>query len=723
MLATTSPFPQYFDAAGDPLDNGELFFGTANLNPETNPQIAYWDAAGAQPAAQPIKVMNGYTVRNGTPANVYVGFDYSLSVRDRKGKLVSYCPSSTSFANDLNFQLQLTNLISSLSSYSSGLVGGGLIGFDSSLRLNYAIGTIARHVADEFWNPCDIKWNAPTNGSSDATSAIQSCINDATAAGAGVYIPPGIVFNVNSLTIPSKCHIRGAGQGKSILKQITGAYDLMHLADPGSSATFTSQVTIEDLTMQGTVAVDGFQEVLHLMFTQGASDVVIQRVTFTGMRGDGFYVGTGNERGQNPTQVRHNRNVRVLDCIFDGEVKNNRNGISVIDCDGFWCERSYFTRLSRAGMPGAIDVEPDSGGSPHGAGAVINNINITGNKFYDNAGAAAINVNLYYAQAAMTTPVRGINIVGNYIDTVTYATAAFVSFNGPGVNGTQAPHDILVKDNFGTNGSSPFVVQGVRGVRFVNNRFENTRVGGNVCDVNANLGPVNGAADIDFDGNTFYKVASDASGGTAVLLNGPIRCGFRRNTFHDCGKADNSYNANITLNANTTFELYVEDNLFYSTASNANCWDVRLGAVVNGDPFNASLSSFRHNRNQLINVGGGTLNCFNDYVTRDDWRTPALQNGWVSFGGNDQAPQFMKDLTGRVWLRGSIKSGSPFTSGSTILQIPVGFRPGKTLEFVAYTSSGLGSVQVEFSQGDLQALTLPGNALVSLNGLSWKAEG
>lgn len=128
MLATTAPFPQFFDADGDPLDNGELFYGTANLNPETNPVLVYWDAAGAQPAAQPISVMNGYPVRNGTPANVYVAADYSLTVRDRKGRLVYYSPNSAAYANDLALQAQLTALIGNLANTSDTGLGDAMIG-------------------------------------------------------------------------------------------------------------------------------------------------------------------------------------------------------------------------------------------------------------------------------------------------------------------------------------------------------------------------------------------------------------------------------------------------------------------------------------------------------------------------------------------------------------------------------------------------------------------
>jgi hypothetical protein len=62
------PYPIFTDKSGSPLDNGYLYFGTANLNPETNPITVYYDSALTQPAAQPLRTSNGYVMRNGCAA-------------------------------------------------------------------------------------------------------------------------------------------------------------------------------------------------------------------------------------------------------------------------------------------------------------------------------------------------------------------------------------------------------------------------------------------------------------------------------------------------------------------------------------------------------------------------------------------------------------------------------------------------------------------------------
>ncbi len=99
MLATQAPYSQYFDKNGDPLDNGLVYFGLPSQNPETSPIPVYWDIDGTQPVAQPARTLAGYIVRNGTPARVYAEGAYSVTVRNRKGEMVYYAPTSSDFSD------------------------------------------------------------------------------------------------------------------------------------------------------------------------------------------------------------------------------------------------------------------------------------------------------------------------------------------------------------------------------------------------------------------------------------------------------------------------------------------------------------------------------------------------------------------------------------------------------------------------------------------------
>ena len=87
-LSIQPPYPAFAGTDGQPLENGYIYVGTVNLNPQVNPITVYWDAALTIPAAQPIRTFNGYPVYQGTPSRFYAGSDYSIQVLDSKGSLV-----------------------------------------------------------------------------------------------------------------------------------------------------------------------------------------------------------------------------------------------------------------------------------------------------------------------------------------------------------------------------------------------------------------------------------------------------------------------------------------------------------------------------------------------------------------------------------------------------------------------------------------------------------
>jgi hypothetical protein len=94
------PYPIFTDKSGSPLDNGYLYFGTVNLNPETNPIAVYYDSSLTQPAAQPLRTSNGYVMRNGSPAIIYANSQFSVTVRDKKRTLVIYSPVGYGLSKD-----------------------------------------------------------------------------------------------------------------------------------------------------------------------------------------------------------------------------------------------------------------------------------------------------------------------------------------------------------------------------------------------------------------------------------------------------------------------------------------------------------------------------------------------------------------------------------------------------------------------------------------------
>jgi len=95
-LSIQSPFPTITDIDGQPLEDGYIWIGVANLPPIGNPITVYWDAALTQPAALPVRTRGGYPVNSGTPARLYVGSDYSIQVQNKNGSVIYSAPDGAS---------------------------------------------------------------------------------------------------------------------------------------------------------------------------------------------------------------------------------------------------------------------------------------------------------------------------------------------------------------------------------------------------------------------------------------------------------------------------------------------------------------------------------------------------------------------------------------------------------------------------------------------------
>lgn len=162
MFSTVAPFPQYFDNDGRPLDSGYLYFGTAGQNPETSPITVYWDSAGTQPAAQPIRTKNGFAMRNGAPAMVFVNGDYSLTVKDRRRRLLFYAQTSADYTSYAAVQAGL-----------AASTGAGLIGWIQS-----GVNAVFRWIRDKLRERVSVEdFGAVGDGVADDTVAITAALS------------------------------------------------------------------------------------------------------------------------------------------------------------------------------------------------------------------------------------------------------------------------------------------------------------------------------------------------------------------------------------------------------------------------------------------------------------------------------------------------------------------------------------------------------------------
>ncbi len=109
-LSIQPTFPIFTETDGQPLEDGYIWLGVANLDPQGNPINVYWDAALTQLAGQPIRTQGGYPVNSGTPARLYVNSDYSIRVMNKNGSTVYSAPAATERYNGVVVTVDATNV-------------------------------------------------------------------------------------------------------------------------------------------------------------------------------------------------------------------------------------------------------------------------------------------------------------------------------------------------------------------------------------------------------------------------------------------------------------------------------------------------------------------------------------------------------------------------------------------------------------------------------------
>ena len=171
-LSIQPPFPVFADTDGQPLEDGYILIGAANLDPQGNPIAVYWDAALTIPAPQPIRTTGGYPSRSGTPANLYANADYSIRVLDKNGSVVYSAPNQEFTSSD-----QITFV----------QAGAGAVERTVQSKLRDIINAL--------------DFGADPTGAIDATTALQSALT--AAAGKTLYVPDGSYTVTTMLTMSS----------------------------------------------------------------------------------------------------------------------------------------------------------------------------------------------------------------------------------------------------------------------------------------------------------------------------------------------------------------------------------------------------------------------------------------------------------------------------------------------------------------------------------------
>jgi len=94
-VSVQPPFPYFTDTDGSALEDGYIWLGEANKNPQVNPLAVYLDDAFTQPIAQPIRTRGGYPAINGAIVRLYTQENYSIQVTNKNGSLIYSAPTPT----------------------------------------------------------------------------------------------------------------------------------------------------------------------------------------------------------------------------------------------------------------------------------------------------------------------------------------------------------------------------------------------------------------------------------------------------------------------------------------------------------------------------------------------------------------------------------------------------------------------------------------------------
>jgi hypothetical protein len=243
MPATSiqSPFPIFTDIDGQPLEQGQVWLGTAGNNPISSPITAYWDAALTQVVTQPVTTRGGYPMNGSAVGRLYVNSDFSILVRNRSG-------------------YDVLSALSATERYDSSLV----------TFVQAGLGVVTRTAQAKMRDIVSVKdFGAVGDGVANDTAAMATALA-ATPSGGTLWFPAGtylgwLVVRKNNITI------MGAGSASTTIKipngatytqpkegggTITGTPSCIEVGDlaMGNLANTYTNIRVEGLTLDGNKA-------------------------------------------------------------------------------------------------------------------------------------------------------------------------------------------------------------------------------------------------------------------------------------------------------------------------------------------------------------------------------------------------------------------------------------------------------------------------------------
>lgn len=344
------PYPSFFEANGTALEDGYIWIGEVNKDPQNFPYTVYWDAALTLPAAQPIRTINGYASYNGSPGTLYAANVYSIRVQNKKGTTVytdfNVTPDDATFfnyavnqeiqtatagqtvftlttmsyqpaTNNLNVFVDGVNQISGGSyaftetnsttvTFASGLHEGAVVKFTTATSLSAgvtdaasvmytpagtgAVATTVQAKLRESVSVFDFMSAAQIADVQAGTALVDvtAAIQAAIDAAENVYIPAG-TYIVDQINISTSTQVTTAGMTVIFQQKNTASRN----DEPIINIT-VSNVSVGDMTFIGNIATDAgeWNHCINILGTGSEiRNITLGRYYATNIRGDVLYVG------------------------------------------------------------------------------------------------------------------------------------------------------------------------------------------------------------------------------------------------------------------------------------------------------------------------------------------------------------------------------------------------------------------------------------------------
>lgn len=428
-------------------------------------------------------------------------------------------------------------------------------------------------------------WNPATQSGDDDSLAFQGAAN----ASRSVYVPAGSYLAMN-IDLLSNTVIYGDGAASSIYQRENIDANVAILGtnfNNGGSADWsynTKNVVIKNLRLVRTnrttyVSSSDIWQQYHLIYLSAVTGAKVINCILEGFNGDAIYIGGG----YGSDIERHNFDIEIAGNIFNGIDNQNRNGISIIDCEGLNIHHNTFLNVSNRYQPGAIDVEPNTNTFHR-----VLNFNIVFNTFVEcggDAGSASLIIQI--PDVAYTTMPTGFLFAFNQVDGVTSnSIGVVVTHNGDAT--TLRNHNIQIIGNKIRRVNRPFSIMGASNVLMAQNQYDGSTLG-------AVLGFSGGGRknyNIRINENYFKDIGKSEGRGIGIYVIDGLE--ITKNRFVNVGKSDGTLGQALLFNVGSSSNVKHKDNVY------ENRGNTTVPVAVSGHTFNPAST---------VNLDNVYINC------------------------------------------------------------------------------------------------------------------